>query len=179
MVALGIIILFYYVVYHELLHYIQIRRKYLARLSAARTLLVSGIPERYRSVSALASLYKSIGHEVYNVWLNRNVGALSQKIQTRGKLVTRLENAETILIRRVIKSYLASNNGIGKSETEDYYIGNDYVRENIENFLDHRGSIYLPILPWLLSIPLLGRKVDLIKYCREEIIRLNDEIEQD
>ena len=44
-----------------------------------------------------------------------------------------------------------------------------------------RESMRLPIFgwQWMISLPLLGQKVDTIDYCRKEIARLNAEIEQD
>lgn len=44
-----------------------------------------------------------------------------------------------------------------------------------------RETMRLPIfgLTWMPALPLLGRKVDTIYYCRKEVARLNVEIEQD
>lgn len=44
-----------------------------------------------------------------------------------------------------------------------------------------RESMRLPIFgwQWMISLPLLGQKVDTIDYCRREVARLNAEIEQD
>ena len=44
-----------------------------------------------------------------------------------------------------------------------------------------RESLRLPIFgwQWMISLPLLGQKVDTIDYCRKEVARLNAEIEQD
>ena len=44
-----------------------------------------------------------------------------------------------------------------------------------------RQSMRLPIFgrQWMISLPLLGQKVDTIDYCRKEVARLNIEIEQD
>ena len=44
-----------------------------------------------------------------------------------------------------------------------------------------RETMRLPIFgwQWMISIPLLGKKVDTIDYCRKEVARLNLEIEQD
>lgn len=44
-----------------------------------------------------------------------------------------------------------------------------------------RESTRLPIYgwQWMISLPLLGKKVDTIDYCRKELARLNAEIEQD
>ena len=44
-----------------------------------------------------------------------------------------------------------------------------------------RQSMRLPIFGWrwMISLPLVGQKVDTIDYCRKEVARLNVEIEQD
>ena len=44
-----------------------------------------------------------------------------------------------------------------------------------------RQSMRLPIFrwQWMISLPLLGQRVDTIDYCRKEVARLNVEIEQD
>ena len=44
-----------------------------------------------------------------------------------------------------------------------------------------RQSMRLPIFGWrwMIPLPLMGRKVDTIDYCRKEVARLNAEIEQD
>lgn len=44
-----------------------------------------------------------------------------------------------------------------------------------------RQTMRLPIFgrQWMISLPLLGQKVDTIDYCRKEVARLNVEIEQD
>ena len=44
-----------------------------------------------------------------------------------------------------------------------------------------RETMRLPIfgLSWMISLPLLGKKVDTINYCRKEVARLNVEIEYD
>jgi hypothetical protein len=44
-----------------------------------------------------------------------------------------------------------------------------------------RETMRLPIFgwQWMISLPLLGKKVDTIDYCRREVARLNLEIEQD
>lgn len=50
-----------------------------------------------------------------------------------------------------------------------------YLREK------DRDTMRLPIFgwEWMPSLPLIGRKVDTIDYCRKEVARLNVEIEQD
>ncbi|KAI5805211.1 DUF221 domain protein [Geopyxis carbonaria] len=48
-----------------------------------------------------------------------------------------------------------------------------YVKES------ERPTMTLPLVSWLPSLPLIGKKVDTITYCRREVARLNTEIEQD
>ncbi|KAL9130321.1 MAG: hypothetical protein Q9217_001460 [Psora testacea] len=42
-----------------------------------------------------------------------------------------------------------------------------------------RETMRLPIFEWMFAIPLIGKKVDTIYYCRKELARMNLEIEQD
>ena len=46
---------------------------------------------------------------------------------------------------------------------------------------EERDTMRLPIFgwDWMISLPLIGKKVDTIYYCRREVARLNVEIEQD
>ncbi|KAL9078014.1 MAG: hypothetical protein Q9157_003074 [Trypethelium eluteriae] len=48
-----------------------------------------------------------------------------------------------------------------------------YVREK------DRPTMRLPVASWMFSLPLIGKKVDTIQYCRKELARLNAEIEKD
>lgn len=77
----------------------------------------------------------------------------------------------------------------GKPKTIDYPIAyNEDYRTNEgepvwKRYLKEkdRDSMRLPIFgwQWMISLPLLGQKVDTIDYCRKELARLNAEIEQD
>ncbi|KAL9094481.1 MAG: hypothetical protein Q9165_003331 [Trypethelium subeluteriae] len=42
-----------------------------------------------------------------------------------------------------------------------------------------RPTMRLPIASWMFSLPLIGKKIDTIHYCRRELARLNAEIEKD
>ncbi|KAI9658929.1 MAG: hypothetical protein M1821_001889 [Bathelium mastoideum] len=48
-----------------------------------------------------------------------------------------------------------------------------YLKEN------DRPTMRLPVASWMFSLPLIGKKVDTIYYCRKEVARLNAEIEKD
>ena len=97
----------------ELLFYVHVRNSYLASpahrlLEAANTILVTDIPEK--DLSVLEDVYGIFPGGVYSVWINRDLSALSKKIQERKTLVTTLEAAETSLIISVTKSFRQRNN---------------------------------------------------------------------
>ena len=68
---------------------------------------------------------------------------------------------------------IAYNEDYGTNEGEPVW--KRYLKEK------DRESMRLPIFgwQWMISLPLLGQKVDTIDYCRKEVARLNAEIEQD
>ena len=75
--------------------------------------------------------------------------------------------------RKVTDYPIAYSEDYGSNE--DQPVWNRYLKEK------DRESMRLPIFgwQWMISLPLLGQKVDKIDYCRKEVARLNAEIEQD
>ena len=81
------------------------------------------------------------------------------------------------------------NNQVSEKNTTDYPVAfnEDYDTTGGEpvwkRYLKEkdRQSMRLPIFgwQWMISLPLLGQKIDTIDYCRKEVARLNAEIEQD
>ena len=86
------------------------------------------------------------------------------------------------------KSKVSKNTAVQKS-SEEYPIafnedfdpnrGKPLWKEYLKD--KDRETMRLPIFgwQWMISLPLLGKKVDAIDYCRKEVARLNLEIEQD
>lgn len=68
---------------------------------------------------------------------------------------------------------------VAYSEDYDHNMGKPAWRAYLKE--KDRDSMRLPIFgwQWMISLPLLGKKVDTINYCRKEVARLNAEIEQD
>ena len=76
-----------------------------------------------------------------------------------------------------------------ETKREDYPVAfNEYYDPNSgepvwKKYLEEkeRETMRLPIFgwEWMLSLPLIGAKVDTIDYCRKEVARLNVEIEED
>lgn len=110
---LAVIVVVYVcaVFFDELRGYIRLRQTYLTspqhRLRAsATTVLVTSIPERWLSVEALDNLFDVFPGGVRNIWLNRNLDQLSEKIKLRNKLALTLESALTELIKNCKKAQL-------------------------------------------------------------------------
>ncbi|RPB00657.1 DUF221-domain-containing protein [Choiromyces venosus 120613-1] len=103
LLAVGVVVVFCYMFYHELRAYIRLRQAYLTspqhRLRAsATTVLVSSIPRKWLTVEALVGLYDVFPGGIRNVWINRDYEELQEKVEERGELAKRLEAAETELI---------------------------------------------------------------------------------
>jgi len=94
LLAVALVTGFCYVVYQELLYYIQIRHRYLSSVTSATTVFILGIPPGLRSVNALSAIYNNVGAGVRTVSLNRNCEALYKKLQERDKIVARICYAE-------------------------------------------------------------------------------------
>lgn len=99
------------VFFDELRGYIRLRQAYLTspqhRLRAsATTVLVTAIPRKWLTVEALTNLYDVFPGGIRNIWINRQLDELSEKVKLRDKLALTLEAAETNLIAKCKKAHL-------------------------------------------------------------------------
>lgn len=109
--AILVIIWVCTVFFFELRVYIKVRQDYLTtaehRLRAsATTVLVSAIPKKWLSEEALLGLFDVFPGGVRNVWINRDLTQLLDKISLRDKIHKKLESAETDLIKAAKKAQL-------------------------------------------------------------------------
>ncbi|OJD14133.1 hypothetical protein AJ78_05508 [Emergomyces pasteurianus Ep9510] len=111
--VLAIIVVVYVcaVFFDELRGYIRLRQTYLTspqhRLRAsATTVLVTAIPPKWLSVEALDRLFDVFPGGVRNIWINRNMDELSEKVKLRNNLALNLESAETELIKKCKRAQL-------------------------------------------------------------------------
>ena len=188
--ALGVIVFICHTIYAELLEYTRIRQahftssQYRYRVSS-KTILVTDIPQEYLSTVALTSLYGAFPGGIRTIWFNRDVSNLSRKIQQRRRVVSMLETAETKLMAMATSSFHKQSNHefqrTKESTLRDTPTGSTSPLWRL--FLDDkdRDCMRLPIfgLTWMPSIPFLGRSVDTIDHCWQEMARLNNEIDQD
>ncbi|KAJ9612006.1 hypothetical protein H2200_003601 [Cladophialophora chaetospira] len=122
--AVGVIIWACYLFHHELLHYVAKRQEYLSsrrhRLKASSTtVLITDIPRKLCTMEALMELYDDFPGGVRRIWLNRNFESLVNKDKLRREYENRLENAETNMIRRVVKQHRKKRKGDGNEESNE------------------------------------------------------------
>ncbi|KAK4942020.1 hypothetical protein LTR10_018201 [Elasticomyces elasticus] len=121
--AVGAIIWVCFLFHHELLHYVVKRQEYLTsrrhRLKASSTtVLIMDIPKTLCTTEALMELYDDFPGGVRRIWLNRNLESLADKDKSWREYEARLENAETNLIRKVIKQHRKKGKGVSDVNAE-------------------------------------------------------------
>lgn len=99
------------VFFFELRAFIKVRQDYLTsaehRLRAsATTVLVNSIPKKWASEEALRGLFDVFPGGVRNIWLNRDMSKLLDKVNLRKSIHSQLENAETDLIKAAKRAQL-------------------------------------------------------------------------
>ncbi|KAI6785302.1 uncharacterized protein J7T54_006944 [Emericellopsis cladophorae] len=107
--AILVVIWICTVFFFELKVYVKVRQDYLTsaehRLRAsATTVLVSEIPGKWLTEEALRGLFDVFPGGVRNIWLNRDLSELLDKIALRNKYHSTLEQAETDLIKAAVKA---------------------------------------------------------------------------
>ena len=163
-------------IYRETTFYVKIRQMYLWSHSQTskpgmRTILITGVPEHLRDSEKLRALYDSTFGDVQTVWINRDCRKLTKALRHREKLRILLEAAEVRLIRRSLPICTTENAEDGLAETEKL-VCSQHIRQH------KRQSRRLALLPWLPVLPMIGKRVDLIQYYREEMIRYNNDISE-
>lgn len=122
--ALIVIVYVCAVFFDELRGYIRLRQAYMTspqhRLRAsATTVLVTAIPPSWLSVEALDSLYDVFPGGIRNIWINRNLDDLNEKVKERNAVALQLEAAETDLIIRCKEAQLKQAKKADKNANVD------------------------------------------------------------
>ncbi|KAK7423455.1 hypothetical protein QQZ08_009024 [Neonectria magnoliae] len=116
------------VFFFELRVYIKVRQDYLTsaehRLRAsATTVLVNSIPSKWLSEEGLRGLFDVFPGGIRNIWLNRDLSKLLEKIGIRNKIHLQLESAETDLIKSAKKAQLKQRNAEEKKQRKMMKLG--------------------------------------------------------
>ncbi|KAL6829912.1 hypothetical protein V8C40DRAFT_238787 [Trichoderma camerunense] len=134
------------VIFFEMRAYIKVRQDYLTsaehRLRAsATTVLVNSIPSKWLSEDALSGLFDVFPGGIRNIWINRDLTSLLDKVNLRNKIHAQLEAAETELIRAAKKAQLKKRNaeekkqrkGLSKKEKADRQAEEDAEAKRMAN----------------------------------------------
>lgn len=157
--------------------FIKLRQEFLvspkhSATAQARTLLITGIPNELLSEKKLRAIYSQLPGGVAKIWLNRNLHDLPDLFNEREKWCNKLESAETSLIKAAYKAVKKGKAQDGSASLPDTDV--EITAELADQYVlkkkrpTHR----------LGKVPCIGEKVDTIHWCREEIARLNREIEK-
>ncbi|KAI8648136.1 hypothetical protein NCS56_01545600 [Fusarium sp. Ph1] len=99
-----------FVFFHEMKTYVEVRQNYLTSADhrvrpSARTILVNSIPASLCTREKLQDLFFLFPGGVENVWVNRDLSSLTEKIDRRDAIHRKLEEAETLLIKATQRAW--------------------------------------------------------------------------
>ncbi|KAK4949474.1 hypothetical protein LTR10_012092 [Elasticomyces elasticus] len=118
-------------IYREKRHFISVRQAYLTspeqRLKAsAKTILVTNIPDEYRSSGALKALFDVFvdndDRSRIHVWVNRDYGVLRKLVGRRRKVCHALEKEEVRVLRAVNKKVRKEGEVVAKIESPEQHV---------------------------------------------------------
>jgi hypothetical protein len=145
-----------YIITKETIYYINLRQAYLttprnvARIST-RVVLFTGVPEDYR----LETWIKADFAGVKRVWYATDCTELETLVSSMNKAATNLEDAEIKLSTIATKKYLK---------------GEKHFAEDAERASNATAQWIAPKeRPYTRQVPLVGRKMDLVDYYREQL----------
>lgn len=159
-------------IYWRVKHFVQLRHEFLlserhAKTIHARSFLAVGIPNEYLSETKVRDIYGHLPGGIQNVWINRDLKKLPELVAQRDKLVNQLEGAVTKLIKTAVKN-------VRKGKAED--VSADSAKVQTPDIADRFVPRNKRPTHRLGKIPCMGEKVDTIDYCRQELVRLNEQI---
>jgi hypothetical protein len=149
----------------------------------AKTILVTGIPKRYLTQTALRALFQDLPGGVNKIWINRDLRELPDIYDRRRDACNKLEKAEVTLMRTAIKIKTAEAKSVAKGKAPAPV---SPARESVDSTNKSRAKAsrdtqstpepYDDLVPRdqrpqhkLGFLGLFGEKVDTIEWCRTEI----------
>lgn len=166
-----------YVITRETIHFINLRHAYLlapfnASKISSRTVLFTDVPAEYLNKEKLIGLF---GASFRGAWIATDCEELTEKVEERDKDALKLEGAEIKLSKIANKRRLKwekkndkrKESPVADADVEAAVPGARYMKP--KDRPTHR----------LGKIPLIGKKVDTIDWCRTELKRLIPEVQKD
>ncbi|KEF55528.1 uncharacterized protein A1O9_08278 [Exophiala aquamarina CBS 119918] len=170
----------FFMVTRESIYYINLRQAYLlsplyASRISSRTVLFQAVPSEYANETRIRRMF---GEELKNVWIASDAKKLEDMVDDRTKMCLKLEGAETKLIKLANDARLKSVKGKSPEQRPgpDVDAADDYGADSgsaAARWVSPKNR------PTHRLKPLIGKKVDTINWCREEIARLNPLIDAD
>ena len=165
----------FFMVTREMIYYINLRQAYLlsplyASRISSRTVLFQAVPNEYANEAKIRRMF---GEEMKNVWIASEAKELEEMVDDRYKACIKLETAVTKLIKLANDARLKKETA-GTSTEPVINEDDEYGAESgaaAARWVDAKKR------PVHRLKPLIGKKVDTINWCREEIARLNPLIE--
>jgi hypothetical protein len=155
----------------EMAHFITTRQIHLiepahAKSTQANTILVTGVPAKHLTQESLHHLFKDLPGGVKKIWINRDLKELPDIYDRRMTACTKLESAETALLRTATELQSESVKKGKSAEQAQAGISTDIVPK------DQRPTHRLGFLG------LWGKKVDTVEWAREEIRTCSDLLQE-
>lgn len=163
-----------YIIQSHVNRFVKLRHDFLmssehSKTPQAKSILITGVPDDFLCEKKLAALYSLMPGGVAKVWVNRNLKNLPDLCSERKQLCNRLEKAECELIR-------LAHRRVQKGKVRDIRMESD--AEIPLDVADHYVARKERPTHKLGIVPFIGKRVDTIEWCREEIVRLNKLIEE-
>ncbi|KAF5369002.1 hypothetical protein D9758_003059 [Tetrapyrgos nigripes] len=176
----------FYNIYREMGHFVTTRHLHLidpafAKTVQANTVLITGIPAKYLTYTALRTVFDPLPGGVKTIWINRNLGELPDVYDRRLELCNKLEGAETKLLgvaanlrmEELKEREKAAKGGKGEKDPESATSSTDAGPKSISDIPESLRPTHK-----LGFLGLFGEKVDTINWCREEIKKCTDALEE-
>lgn len=170
----------------ESIYFINLRQAYLlsplyASRISSRTVLFQAVPTDYADEHKIRRMF---GDDLKNVWVASDAKQLQDRVDERMKIGLKLEAAETKLIKLANDARLKSlKENKGNKDNQDNQETRDQMYDDTEYGSESGSAAARWVAPKARPTHrlkfLIGKKVDTINWCREEIARLNPLIEAD
>ncbi|MBW0463935.1 hypothetical protein O181_003650 [Austropuccinia psidii MF-1] len=180
-----------FLIQREMSNYIRLRQEYLIsqrylELPQSRTVLVTGVPKKYLSIKALRQLTAHLPGGIKQVWLSRELKNLPDLYNQRLKCTLMLESAETKLCKAAVKHNRKPRKLVFPTHqagqvTPSQHLSQPSIKDKCQAHQELVDELvlrkYRPTHR-LGFLGLMGKKVDTIDWCKDEIIRLTDQLKQ-
>ncbi|KAG8909434.1 hypothetical protein FRC01_006946, partial [Tulasnella sp. 417] len=192
-----------WVIRRELVTFIKLRHQFLisrshSKLAQSKTVLITHLPDSVQTEQDLLKMLTFVPGGISKVWIYRQTGELPDLFDERNDVCKQLEKAECQLLRDALKAKreeerarqdaerqtkkLAAKVAKERKSSEETTAAVGLIQADVEKNERNRvslafGKVVRPThrLGW---IPLRGERVDTITWCKEEIVRLTEQIDK-